>query len=529
MYKIIIVDDEQIFREYLRTVFEWETYDFEIISEAKNGIEALDNIAKRTPDIALIDINMPFMDGLELTKKIRVSYPDIAIVLITGHSEFEYAQKAVRLGIVEYILKPFDKEELLGTLMKIKERILKIRNEKKDAKDNQLIMKDWLLNHLLNQEFETLDKTIKEKIEKFLIDTKDSPFTVSTIEIDNLHKRWVDVKDISLWKFVVSNILSEIVKVKGAHYILNGPDGRVISIIEFIHEKEQEEFNHKVFQRMCNQVKRYFDFTITIGVGRSCKGVMNIRNSYLESITALQNKLVFGNGIVIKYVNVETEKLNVSFYSREKNEKILKSLRFGQVDSLRKELEDIFIGIKSKRLSKDYTIGIVLGLVSLCLSYITERGYKIENVYGENFSPYSEIKEKYSFEMIRNWVFDIFEKALKYTNKEKLTKSKKITKKALEYIEMHYNNNELNLEKIAENVFVNSSYLRRVFRNELNKTVIEHIIDLRMKHAKELITSSNIKLSDIAQLVGYSDSSYFSKCFKKYYGVTPSEFENINK
>ncbi|MGO4273525.1 response regulator, partial [Paenibacillus sp. TAF58] len=99
MQKILIVDDESIFREYLRTALDWEAYGFEICAEAKNGVEALEQVDLHRPDIALVDITMPFMDGLTLTEHLKMRYPATSVVLITGHNEFDYARKALKLGV----------------------------------------------------------------------------------------------------------------------------------------------------------------------------------------------------------------------------------------------------------------------------------------------------------------------------------------------------------------------------------------------------------------------------------------------
>ncbi|MCH4886532.1 response regulator [Acidaminobacter sp. JC074] len=125
MIKVMIVDDMPIFREYLREAIDWAHYGFEICCEAKNGKEALDLLEVHEPDIVLSDITMPFIDGLELSELLKDKYQNTEVVLITGNSEFEYAKKAVKLGVADYIVKPFEKEELIVTLLKLKDNITK--------------------------------------------------------------------------------------------------------------------------------------------------------------------------------------------------------------------------------------------------------------------------------------------------------------------------------------------------------------------------------------------------------------------
>ena len=112
MIRIMIVDDMPLFLEYLRGCIDWNSYGFEICCEAHDGREALEKIEEFYPDVVLTDITMPYVNGLELAEKVTRDYPEISVILITGNNEFEYARRAVKLGVCDYIVKPFEKEEL---------------------------------------------------------------------------------------------------------------------------------------------------------------------------------------------------------------------------------------------------------------------------------------------------------------------------------------------------------------------------------------------------------------------------------
>ncbi|WP_394925117.1 response regulator [uncultured Robinsoniella sp.] len=133
MIGIMLVDDVIIFRDYLKSYVNWEEYGFEICCEAQDGKQALELYERYEPEIILADISMPYADGFMMTEMIMKIDPEIIIVLITGHSEFEYARKALKLGVYDYIVKPFEKEELIITLLKIKDnigRVIELKSEK---------------------------------------------------------------------------------------------------------------------------------------------------------------------------------------------------------------------------------------------------------------------------------------------------------------------------------------------------------------------------------------------------------------
>lgn len=120
MYKLILAEDEEDVREGIIAQIDWGSYGFEVVDQAENGREAAESIDRLLPDVVVTDIQMPFMNGLQLSEWIRSRHPNTKIIILTGYDEFEYAQKAIKLQIDEYILKPFSSQELIDTLLKVR-------------------------------------------------------------------------------------------------------------------------------------------------------------------------------------------------------------------------------------------------------------------------------------------------------------------------------------------------------------------------------------------------------------------------
>jgi two-component system response regulator YesN len=524
--KILIADDEPRFREYLKKAINWQEYGFEICGEARNGAEAFEIAASTRPDIALLDINMPLMDGITLTEKLKETVEGISIVLITGHSEFEYARRALKLGVEDYVLKPFRKDELLSTLIKLRIRLQKIREEEEQARDDEAFLRERFLNMLIGDENDAGDEEILKMFLRHGIDVYSGFFTVASVEIDNMYQLWTGAGEISLWKFAVSNMLGEVVRPDGSHMVFNGPEGRIVSIINFKDEAAMKRFKTDAYSRLCDLVGKLLDFTITVGIGRPAYSFKDIRASYLETVLALQNKTVEGCGRVIEYSALIEGDRKPGFYRIELNDKILMALRMNEMDEIQEGLNQVLEYIKGSRLSIDYAYTIMMGLVSICLSYITEMGGDIESVLGKDFSPLTGIKGKTSLEESFNRLMDIFKKTSESFREGRTTRTSKIVDSVKGYIRQNYMDSELSVEKIARNIYLDSSYIRKVFAKELNTTVVDFITNVRMLKAKELLQSGNLKLADLSEMVGYSDPGYFSKCFKKHFGMSPSEYVN---
>lgn len=524
MQKVMIVDDEVIFREYLKTVLDWETLGFTINQEAKNGLEALDLAAIDRPDIALVDITMPFMDGLQLTEKLKELYPEVSVVLITGHNEFEYARKALKLGVEDYILKPFSKEELLLTLVNLRQQHQKAQEEKVTLRENTELMKESFLGQLISREYALSDEETIKRLQQFGIQAEAGRYVAACIEIDHMDRKWSKASDRLLMKYAVTNVLNEALEESGDYLIFNGPEGRIVGIAR--HNGEREELPLlEGYKKLCFLIKKYLKFTVTVGVGRSKDGFKGIAASYGEALEALQNKYVLGHDRVIAYGEQLPSSGNQPFYPPEVNEELLVLLRLNSWEPIERKLDEVFQTIRERRLPIDYIYVICMGLVSVNLSYFEESGHPVEDCFGDQFYPYNEIRKLESAELTFDWLKELFRKAVIYNSRHRNTRSSKIAKAAKAYMEQNYADPGLQLEQIASHVFINASYLRAVFKKEIGITVSDYLTQYRMQQAKEMLGRNHARLTDIAEKVGYNDPGYFSKSFKKFYGYSPSEYE----
>lgn len=175
MLKIIIVDDEYLFREALKVSIDFEGLGLEIVGEAKNGKEAIGLVESQKPDIALVDINMPIIDGLEFAKYINSKEIDTKIIIISGYDQFDYAKEAIHLGVQSYLLKPINEEELTNELKELMRSIeveRSISEEisvlKEQARTNVPFLKERLILDLLMGHFDTIDSTLVQKKFEYL-------------------------------------------------------------------------------------------------------------------------------------------------------------------------------------------------------------------------------------------------------------------------------------------------------------------------------------------------------------------------
>jgi len=517
----MIVDDEPLFREYIRTTFDFESYGFSLCCEAKNGKEALELVLLHDPDVVLTDINMPLMDGLTLSEKLLEINPDISIVLISGHSEFEYAKRAVKIGVSDYILKPFEKEELMLTLLRLKDHIYKSLESGYNSLNSDMIKQSLLLS-LINKQV-SLSTPMQDELVRHGIGTKSNFFLLTTLSIDDIDQKWHSLEEKMLWRFAVTNILNELLDESYTYHSFYDNEGNIVSILEM--EGVDTQLDMSFHKRLKSLINEYLGLGVTVGIGTIHPGFDGLRLSYDESLIALNAKFIFGSNQAIEFQNLPKETKNFSFYTTTTHEQCLHQLRRLDFDSIKSLLMELFNHVHENLLDRAYTRMIYMSLISLVLSYISQAGKSIEDILGNDFSPYHLLSEKSTSEQWEQEVIHIFNSTIQYISTYRPSRASLVASKACDYIHRNYMHVELSVSDVASDQYINQTYLRTMFKEEMGLTVSDYLTKIRLENAREMLKKKQYLLSDIADKVGYSDASYFSKSFKKHFGMSPSQFE----
>jgi two-component system response regulator YesN len=521
----MIVDDESLFRQHMKERIDWESLGLVVCCEANNGIVALQQAEKYRPDLALVDISMPYMDGLELAEQLKQNYPYLFIILVTGHNEFEYARKAMRVGVMDYLLKPFDNEEFVMALQKARSFVLGAREESDLSKDYVPLLRESFLNKLIRQDLDIGQAEIETSMLRFQMPIPPIRFRIVVTEIDNLYENWSS-REIILWKHTVSNMLHDLVKIEGEHLVFHDAEGHIVSILAFRNEQDLKAYNGHAFERLGRLVERHFKFTVTIGFGNPCHDYKQLHLSYQQALLCIQNKLTAGQGNFIWYDRLSGRPEKFDFFSVNLHEALIFQLRAKNWNKVKEYLEDAFSYMNKDGATLENAYTIMIGLISVCLSYAIESGHSIEDMFGAGFSPVQNVRRLASVQEGKDWITELYQKVMSATSSARSSKSLKIYNAAKTCIQEQFSDPDLTVEGISAQLYIDSSYLRRIFKREGEGSVSDYITYVRMQKAKELIGAGSKKLRYIAEQVGYNDPNYFSKCFKKQFGLTPTEYEN---
>ncbi|MCB2307901.1 response regulator [Clostridium estertheticum] len=289
MYKLLIADDEPRIRKGLRNALNWTEFNIEVVGEAEDGEIALNQTEKLKPDIIFLDICMPFLNGLELIRKLNEKDQNCIIIIITGYDEFEYMHEALKLKTFDYLLKPVPKEVLIDTVNKAIQEIRK-NEEKKvylDWADRRLdenfdMLKQAFLNNWLNGSYEYVEILNELKFFKYNFDADIEVVVIKVIERLN-HEVYSKNWDRELLNFALSNVTLELMRKVKPEITYTDEDNNIVIISNVMNAYDWLNIANEIE----NKIYYYLHFTVIIEHKRSLSGISGVKNTYNEIIASI--------------------------------------------------------------------------------------------------------------------------------------------------------------------------------------------------------------------------------------------------
>lgn len=530
MLKVFIADDEYYFRQALKESIDWTANGFSICGEANNGDDAISQIQTTKPDIILLDINMPMLNGLEVMQIIKEEKIRSKVIIISGHDEFNYALQAIELGVHSFILKPVNKIKLLRALNEIRELINQEKNIsieldqlKERISQNQPLLRNQLLHMLLYGNSNLTQKMLAQKIKYFGIDLLMPKLLVVAVEIDASNDQLWDEDEQALWSQAVTEIIEHSVLDRNHGAICTDNYGKICIILGFDHISDEDIFA-KVIPRLFqvrDTVTEHLNFTVTIGVGGIYSKLEDIKVSYNEAVNALSNRIIVGDNKIIPFHAISDSRLSEVYYTTAYRQQLLIEMRLCEIVRCYDLLDRIFGEIRLSCTSSALLRITCIDIISTCLELLAEMKMDADDSGLDLIDAIQELQKIHRIEDMEKYVKKKIEHIVEAICRTKKAASSIFVGKALAYIHQNHTDPELNLKEIAENVFVNYGHLCYLFKRETGVTMNDYISDYRLSKAKELIDNGHDYVLDIANQVGFSNANYFSKCFKKRFGMSP--------
>ncbi|OBZ18698.1 DNA-binding response regulator [Bacillus sp. FJAT-27264] len=544
MYKLILAEDEEDVREGIIGQIDWEKYGFEVVDQAENGREAADAIDRLLPDVVVTDIQMPFMNGLQLAEWIRSRHPNTKIIILTGYDEFEYAQRAIKLQIDEYILKPFSSQELIDVLLKVKGSIESEIAEKENVfvlsehyRKSLPVLREQFLCSLVSRRLTRTE--IEEKRTEYDIPLEGQLFQASVISVDYIRQggrenpeegRPVSLRDTgdrNLQLFAVLNIAEEICEKHDFGKVFIHRDNVVLLSVS--PHQEEAEITGKTFtilEEIGQNVQRFLKLTVTSGAGTVCQSPELLFNSFGDAMQALDYRVILGNNRVIWIEDVESRSTQMLDYDDLSQQSLIRTIKLGTVQELKTVVDGLFAGLDITQVSmQDYQI-FLLEIMTSILRVAKEAGNETAELFGSGLSSLIDTNKFNNVEEAKQWIINLCTRIMNSIALERQSSYKQLIDQAKEYIRDHYEESDISIGKVCQHLHISTGYFSSIFKKEMKTTFVSYLLQIRLEAAKELLRSTELKAFEIAEKIGFSDPNYFSFCFRKKYGFSPKEYKN---
>lgn len=493
MTNVLIVDDEKIEREGLKYLLSREEGERNVF-EASNGKQALQIIRSEDIQLVLTDIKMPHMDGLELSRRAKEENPALQIIIFSGYSDFTFAQEAIRYGVTEYILKPVNPEDFHKVIQKAE----KVIEQRKKKESREIKEKNFLQNYLYSGKLETLEKA------KDMIDLE---------KWNGWHCGILLESDVAFFDTAEETLEEEIQKeLRRVCFYLNLNARQSLLLFQDVYCDYQLVANH-----LYNFMKRKYRDSFYLAVSRKFEGceclpeILEQLEQQMEEKFYHPEKHVFSNeDDVLKLSVGEVQDSQIM-------QMISEDITRKDTDQLRKH----FACLKEKYHDNTKYSAMYIKFV---FSNVIQELFQENQFSGERRLEH-EIERLYNCRNIME-ILEVTEDNIKEYEAfldRSMSSSRNEVAAVKNYIYQHYEE-DLNLEMLAEKVYLSSGYLSFIFKKETGMNLNRYIRVFRMEKAKELLCSTNMKVAQVSERVGFANVSYFCRSFREYYGSSPESY-----
>lgn len=513
-YKILIIDDEYWTREKLRNMIQWEQYGMECLEPAKDGEDALQKIAADCPDIIITDINMPFMDGVELIRRVCKSYPQVLTLVLSGYDDYQYVRDTLTLGAIDYLMKPVTKVNLVNVLSRALEVLGKRKSSEAELMRASSLLQDRELSGLIKKES-------AGKVPRITMNLN-LDFTGYSLTLIKLHGAYAHRSDRNAFSMAIKS------KIKS---VLSQDDPVVFNHIYrpneyiLIVDMDLNTLTSRL-QRLLVDFDGKGVWPVTVVVGNNTYTLDSIYSAYTQSVSRLMTRPFQARSLIIGNEAAIDESLPINrHFSAEKANSLRVLLESGNKQNI---LRFIRKTIGLGQCAPDWSLlevrQAVRRLVDIGLSHLPE-GARERELELESLGDAADgIADSLDQEQLDRLIDQIVDASVGLPLVEISDTIASTVRQVAAYIGGHYFE-ELTLSGLAQKFMVESSYLSKAFSQQIGENLTMYIARFRIEKACRHICEATGSLTEISYLVGYDDYTYFSRVFKKVTGQSPREYK----
>ena len=534
MLRVFLVEDESIIRETLRDTVPWVQYGYTFAGEAGDGEMALPLIRQVKPDVLITDVRMPFMDGLALSELVRKEFPEMKIIIISGHDDFEYARQAIGIGVDEYLLKPITKKALLDVVEQLRETIEGERANRsylaqfhREAEEYEQFTRRVFFERIVAGQLSVQE--IYESAAKLDMDLRAQSYTLAffsvlpepSVSAESYSEPGARLRDALLEHFL-----------KYPEYILLRWNLTTYAVLLKGDTARMEELSHRCVETVRSQYAAYApEQSWYVAVGRPTQRLSALPACFEEVsrlwayrhilpqqhvLTADTVSFLTGTGSA----DSQLDQLDANQVDPAILTGVMRSASAQEVPSF---ADEYLHSVETALSSKPFCQYLMLSVRFTAARFAASLGVGQR----EAFAPLTcldLVGRSVTAADLRDYLRAILLRMVELRDQASSRQWRSLLKQAVAYIDGHFKEESLSLNQVAREVNISANYLSAVFSQEIGATFTEYVTGKRMELAKELLRTTDKRSGEVAAAVGYKDPHYFSFLFKKTQGCTPRDY-----
>ena len=532
MYKLLIVDDEQLERQALRFIIEKNIPNIQVIGETGDGASAISISENEKPDIVLMDIRMPGINGIEAAKSIREILPDAVIIMLTAMEEFAYAKEALTIGVAEYLLKPVRPNELVELLQTVTAKISMIQAQRQEEIRLRKSIEEVLPFIQMSFVYDLISGNINDLAQfhersRFLGMKID--FGVALVINIEKFKELTD-SDTELEKQILKQRIYQLVLsiIGGRGLVSPFTSDNLVLLLGFTEKQTGEDVKENVYstaKAIRDSILKNLDINIRIGIGRYYSNPLDLHKSYLEAMNAQQQRFFIDDSQIVHVEDIPYLRTGPFDYPFHYERAVQDKVRCGDRKQAKKALRELLDEIFKSKASMETIKACVLELLIVISRSAVEGGANLDQLTLMNMKSINELHSCHSKEQVEQWMLGSLDSFMENMLKNRSSINLRVVNKACDYIIENCHRN-ISLEEVSQTVHLSHFYFSRLFKQEKGCNFVDFITKIRVDRAKAMLQNPDHTVVQIAAEVGYQDASYFCRVFRHVMGMTPKQYRS---
>lgn len=532
MLSVLIADDEKKVGLLIKRLIEWERLGLSFLDIVQDGQSAYKIIREKKPDIVITDIRMPELSGLELVKKVTEEGLPVHFIIISGYRYFEYAQKALKYGVKDYLLKPIDETELNRILKKICDEAAEKQNldEKVETLEKNLISSRHILHReLMDRVFDQDDNIGEDSVSKEYAKSVEIGLYLAAgfkVDRDVTAMRNAGQEQLIMQKLsekasesLQENVIDSVISIKNEMWMM----------VLLNYREECSGHIRELLKEMFAWMKRYISgfekYEITMGLSPETAEYSQINLILEMAREAVEGRILTDSGVWLEeYFPSRNRKVKAADIISDHEEQFRKSISVFQGDAFREAISSCFEDADSLRI-------MACEYYELGRSLAAEYGKLIKEMFREEkdeqiLAWQETVGHCRTVSILTKYIGTVLAEDLELLGKRQRESERKPVLDAIAYVKQNYGRKIL-LEDVAAMSGFNANYFSEIFKKETGKNFTAFLLEVRIEASKELLSNTSKTVYEIASDVGYKDVKFFSQQFTKVVGIKPKEYRRL--